>query len=70
MLSRNQAPPLAEAIALGVLHGPAELLPISSSGHISLVPWLLGWRYGELEPELRKALTYATTPSALHKAAG
>ena len=59
MLSRNQAPPLAEAIALGVLHGPAELLPISSSGHISLVPWLLGWRYGELEPELRKAFEIA-----------
>ena len=28
-----------------LLHGPAELLPISSSGHVALVPWLLGWRY-------------------------
>jgi undecaprenyl-diphosphatase len=30
--------PLSQALALGVLHGPAELLPISSSGHTELVP--------------------------------
>ncbi|MEA2148257.1 MAG: hypothetical protein QOD69_87, partial [Solirubrobacteraceae bacterium] len=24
---------LRDAIALGLLHGPAELLPVSSSGH-------------------------------------
>jgi undecaprenyl-diphosphatase len=35
--------PIVQAVALGLLHGPAELLPISSSGHVSLVPWLLGW---------------------------
>jgi undecaprenyl-diphosphatase len=50
---------MGEAIALGVLHGPAELLPISSSGHIELVPWLLGWRYRELEPDLRKSFEVA-----------
>ena len=33
----------AEAIALGLLHGPVELLPVSSSGHVTAVPWLLGW---------------------------
>ena len=59
MSSRNQAPALGEALALGALHGPAELLPISSSGHITLVPWLLNWRYGELEPELRKSFEIA-----------
>ncbi|HWF71728.1 MAG TPA: undecaprenyl-diphosphate phosphatase [Solirubrobacteraceae bacterium] len=59
MPSRSEAPPLGEAFALGVLHGPAELLPISSSGHITVVPWLLGWRYGELEPELRKSFEIA-----------
>src|SRR5437763_1894297 len=32
-----------QALGLGALHGPAELLPISSSGHVSAVPWLLGW---------------------------
>src|SRR3954468_5119831 len=51
--------PLGEAVALGVLHGPAELLPVSSSGHMTLVPWLAGWRYPELEPELRKAFEVA-----------
>jgi undecaprenyl-diphosphatase len=51
--------PLREALALGVLHGPAELLPISSSGHVSLVPWLAGWRYCALDAELRKAFEVA-----------
>lgn len=44
---------------LGVLHGPAELLPISSSAHVTLVPWLLGWRYGELDGEFRKTFEVA-----------
>ena len=39
--------------------GPAELLPISSSGHVALVPWLLGWPYARLDPELRKAFEVA-----------
>jgi undecaprenyl-diphosphatase len=49
----------AQAVALGALHGPAELLPISSSAHVALVPWLLGWDYGRLDPELRKAFEVA-----------
>jgi len=55
----SESLPLREALALGVLHGPAELLPISSSGHVALVPWLAGWRYCELDPELRKAFEVA-----------
>lgn len=58
----------AQAIALGALHGPAELLPISSSAHLALIPWLLGWDYGELDPELRKAfevVLHAGTAAAL-----
>ena len=47
------------AAVLGALHGPAELLPISSSGHITLIPWLLGWGPEELDPELRKAFEVA-----------
>lgn len=50
---------LRHAVALGLLHGPTELLPISSSAHTSLVPWLAGWRYGELDPELRKSFEVA-----------
>ena len=50
---------LRHAVALGVLHGPTELLPISSSAHTTLVPWLLGWPYADLDPELRKAFEVA-----------
>ena len=32
-----------EAILLGVLQGLTEFLPISSSAHLLIVPWLLGW---------------------------
>jgi undecaprenyl-diphosphatase len=50
---------LSHALALGALHGPAELLPVSSSAHTTLVPWLLGWPYPRLDPELRKAFEVA-----------
>jgi undecaprenyl-diphosphatase len=32
-----------QAVVLGVLQGLAEFLPISSSAHLALAPWLLGW---------------------------
>jgi undecaprenyl-diphosphatase len=31
------------AVVLGVLQGLGEFLPISSSGHLIVVPWLMGW---------------------------
>jgi undecaprenyl-diphosphatase len=49
----------ARAAALGVVQGPAELLPISSSAHLSLVPWLAGWRWEVLDPEARKSFEVA-----------
>lgn len=60
--------PIGEALALGALHGPAELLPISSSGHVALVPWLLSMRYVDLDDELRKSfevVVHAGTAAAL-----
>jgi undecaprenyl-diphosphatase len=33
----------ARAVALGVLQGLGEFLPISSSGHLIVAPWLMGW---------------------------
>ncbi|HTC61150.1 MAG TPA: undecaprenyl-diphosphate phosphatase [Solirubrobacteraceae bacterium] len=51
--------PLRHAAILGLLHGPTELLPISSSAHTTLVPWLAGWPYGELDPRLRKSFEVA-----------
>jgi undecaprenyl-diphosphatase len=47
------------ALALGIVQGPAELLPVSSSAHIVLLPWLAGWDWDEVDPELRKSFEVA-----------
>jgi undecaprenyl-diphosphatase len=51
--------PTARAIALGFVQGPAELLPVSSSAHIVLIPWLAGWDWESIDPELRKSFEVA-----------
>ncbi len=37
-----------QALILGIVQGATEFLPVSSSGHLVLVPWLLGW---QLDPQ-------------------
>lgn len=37
---------LIQAIVLGLLQGLTEFLPVSSSGHLQAVPYLLGWEQG------------------------
>jgi undecaprenyl-diphosphatase len=49
----------SKAIALGVIQGPTELLPVSSSAHLTLVPWLADWDTEKLDPELRKSFEVA-----------
>ena len=36
--------PIFHAIVLGLVQGLTEFLPVSSSGHLLLVPWLMGWK--------------------------
>jgi undecaprenyl-diphosphatase len=62
---RQPSLPTGQAIALGLLHGPAELLPISSSGHTLLIPWLRGWSYDQLDPAARKRFEVALHAGAL-----
>jgi undecaprenyl-diphosphatase len=54
-----ERPAVSETIALGLLQGPAELLPISSSAHVELVPWLLRWRHAALPGDVRKEVEVA-----------
>lgn len=35
---------ILQAIVLGIIQGVGEFLPISSSGHLVLVPWLFNWQ--------------------------
>jgi undecaprenyl-diphosphatase len=65
MRSAESTLALRHALALGLLQGPTELLPVSSSGHTALLPWLAGWPYAELDAELRKSFEVA-----LHAGAG
>ena len=53
--------PVLHAVVLGVVQGLTEFLPVSSSGHLDLVPWLLGWNdfAGPRGPDLDKAFDVA-----------
>ncbi len=59
----------ARAAALGLLHGPAELLPVSSSAHVGLVATLAGWDWASLPGDVRKAFEVALHAGTLAGAA-
>ena len=50
---------IVHAIILGITQGLSEYLPISSSGHLVLVPWLLGWQDFAGNPSLEKTFDVA-----------
>jgi undecaprenyl-diphosphatase len=51
--------PVAHAIVLGIVQGLTEFLPVSSSGHLILVPWLFGWNELTANPDLNKTFDVA-----------
>jgi undecaprenyl-diphosphatase len=51
--------PILHAIALGITQGLSEFLPISSSGHLLIVPWLFGWHELDAHPELKETFDVA-----------
>lgn len=50
---------MCHAIVLGLVQGPTEVLPVSSSAHIVLLPRLAGWSDAELDADLRNSLEVA-----------
>jgi undecaprenyl-diphosphatase len=51
--------PILHAIVLGIVQGLTEFLPISSSGHLIIVPWLFGWDDFAGDPGLEKTFDVA-----------
>ena len=59
-----------QALVLGIVQGLTELLPISSSGHLILVPWLADWTYLETHDEFNQTFDVALHFGTLVAVAG
>ena len=58
-------PETLQVVALGLIQGATELLPVSSSAHLAALPQLFGWSVSEWAPERRKELEVALHAGAL-----
>jgi undecaprenyl-diphosphatase len=54
-----------QAIILGIVQGITEFLPISSSGHLVIVPYLLGWEFPEKDKFVFDVLVQVATMVAV-----
>lgn len=61
--------PVLHAIVLGIVQGLSEFLPISSSAHLRIVPWLLGWDDFAGDPSLARSFDVALHVGTLAGAA-
>jgi undecaprenyl-diphosphatase len=59
-----------QALVLGLVQGATELLPISSSGHLILVPWLADWTYLEQHDSFNQTFDVALHLGTLIAVAG
>lgn len=55
---RGLTVPILHAVVLGLVQGLSEFLPISSSGHLLIVPWLFNWNDLD-DPSIKKAFDVA-----------
>jgi undecaprenyl-diphosphatase len=56
---------ILQAFVLGFLQGATEFIPVSSSGHLTLVPWLLNWEFDPVFKGAFDVLTHWGTLTAI-----
>ena len=60
---------LVQAVVLGLLQGLTEFFPVSSSAHLELAPWLVGWDLFDGDTELENTFDVAVHVGTLVGAA-